>query len=93
VTSWSERRSGVYPIDGASGRFLDHSTKSSVINTGCEVMNAPALADVASSWVIIEGCGGPDGRPGELTSYTLVDQPPIDPAWPMFRDNLSHTGS
>jgi hypothetical protein len=56
-------------------------------------MNAAAVAEVASSWTIIEGCGGPDGRPGEMTSYALLDQPPIDPAWPMFRDNLSHTGS
>jgi hypothetical protein len=84
---------GLYPIDGASGRFLDHSTESSAINTGCEVMNAPAVAEVASSWTVIEGCGGPDGRPGEMTSYALLEQPPIDPAWPMFRDNLSHTGA
>jgi hypothetical protein len=84
---------GLYPIDGASGRFLDHSSESSAINNGCEVMNAPAVAEVATSWNIIEGCGGPDGRPGQITSYALMDQPPIDPAWPMFRDNLSHTGS
>jgi hypothetical protein len=25
---------GLYPIDGASGRFLDHSTESSAINNG-----------------------------------------------------------
>jgi hypothetical protein len=84
---------GLYPINGANGRFLDHATPSSAINNGCEVLNAPAVAQVAGSWSVIEGCGGPAGRPGEITSYTLMDQPPIDPAWPMFRDNLSHTGS
>ena len=30
---------------------------------------------------------------GQVTSYELLNQPPINPAWPMFRDNLSHTGS
>jgi hypothetical protein len=84
---------GLYPIDGSSGRFLDNSSASSAINNGCEVLNAPAVAEVANSWSIIEGCGGPAGRPGQITSYALLDQPPIDPAWPMFRDNLSHTGS
>jgi hypothetical protein len=84
---------GLYPIDGATGHFLDHSTESSAINNGCEVLNSAAVDEVATTWNIIEACGGPDNRPGEMRSYALTDQPPISPAWPMFRANLSHTGA
>jgi hypothetical protein len=85
---------GLYPISGASGGFLDGSSEATGINPGCEVFNAPAVAEVAGTWDLVDACGGPN-RPGEIAAYAIPTQPSASdtPAWQMFHANPDHTGS
>ncbi|MGA8295815.1 MAG: hypothetical protein WB770_02105 [Acidimicrobiales bacterium] len=96
-------RSGLYAIDGATGKYLFGTTatsQDSSINFSCPVFNSVAIADVvesaaASSWNVFEACGGPAElkRPGEIVSYKLeLAAPTADPAWPMFREDSLHDG-
>jgi hypothetical protein len=91
---------GLFPIDGATGRFLDGTSDVSpaeAINPGCQVFNSPAAGDVQGSglflgWYAFETCNGPAGD--GLYAYSLPVQPAVGTvaAWPMFHQNPQHTG-
>ena len=45
-------------------------------------------------WHVLETCGGPKevSPSGKVFSYPLPNIPSITPAWPMWRQNPTHTG-
>ncbi len=90
---------GLYPLAGSTGAYLfgtDGVNPPRVVNPGCRLFNTPAVADVVGSgpftgWYAFELCSFGTQASGGLFAFRLPRAPAAPPAWPMFRQNASHT--
>ncbi|HTX02010.1 MAG TPA: hypothetical protein VMD59_24715, partial [Acidimicrobiales bacterium] len=84
---------GLFPLDGTTGSFLFQTSETKAINN-CSVQNSPAVAEVASSWQLLETCGGPQqvAGVGRVFDYPLPATPGTLPPWPMWRGEPAHDG-
>ncbi len=84
--------SGVYILDGASGRFA----YSGPLADGCRVDNTPAVFQVPrsdrvpSGWELVLSCTKRGAA--SVDAFALAHAPDQTPSWPQWRANGDHSG-